>query len=110
MEVRMAARLAILLLIVATVSTFGQTDIQTRIARKVDAKEQRASQVVVSPGPDVRAARLQMFNRDVSELTALSQSVQSDLRQLQRGVLVKDLDANLKRLEKLSKKLRREMQ
>ena len=66
----MAARLAIPLLIVATVSTFGQTDIQTRIARKVDAKEQRTSQVVISPGPDVRAARLQMFNRDVSELTA----------------------------------------
>jgi hypothetical protein len=51
-----------------------------------------------------------MLNRDVSELTALSESVQSDLRQLQRGVLVKDLNENLKRLEKLSKKLRREMQ
>jgi hypothetical protein len=106
----MPTRLCLLLLMVAAVPAFGQTNIQTQIAGRVDAKEQRTSQVIVPPGPDVRAARLQMLNRDVSELTALSESVQSDLRQLQRGVLVKDLNENLKRLEKLSKKLRREMQ
>jgi hypothetical protein len=32
------------------------------------------------------------------------------LRQLQQGVLVKDLNQNLKKMEKLSKKLRREME
>jgi len=46
----MPTRLCLLLLMVAAVPAFGQTNIQTQIAGRVDAKEQRTSQVIVHPG------------------------------------------------------------
>jgi hypothetical protein len=36
--------------------------------------------------------------------------VESDLEKLQQGLLVKDPNGNLRKMEKLSKKLRREME
>ena len=51
-----------------------------------------------------------MLHHDANELSTLSAAVQSDLHRLQNGLLAKDLDKNLKQLEKLSKKARREMQ
>jgi hypothetical protein len=38
----------------------------------------------------------------------LSAALQSDLQQLQEGLLAKDLAQNLKKVEKLSRKLRQE--
>ncbi|MGC2473680.1 MAG: hypothetical protein WA485_05045 [Candidatus Sulfotelmatobacter sp.] len=49
------------------------------------------------------------IHQHAQELSALSNSVQSDLQQLQKGVLSKDLANNLKKMEKLSKTLRQEM-
>lgn len=107
----MPTRTVPLFLFLLTVSAFSQqTNMQARIAQRVDQREQRTSQVVVAPTPNLQAARMLFLHRDASELSALSESVQSDLRQLQKGVLVKDLNENLKKLEKLSKKVRREMQ
>ena len=100
-----------LLLLLTAVSAAGQkANIQTRIAQRVDQREHQISQVVVPPRPDLKAARLQALHQDANELSTLSESVQSDLRQLQKGFLVKDLNENLKRLEKLSKRVRREIQ
>jgi hypothetical protein len=59
---------------------------------------------------DVTAARLDAVQQDANELAALSSSIQSDLLKVQRGVFVKDLNDNLKKMEKLSKKLRKEME
>jgi len=58
---------------------------------------------------DLRAVRLESIHQHAQELAALSNSVQSDLQQLQKGMLSKDLAENLKKMEKLSKKLRQEM-
>lgn len=58
---------------------------------------------------DLRAIRLQAIHQHAAELSALSVSLQSDLQQLQKGMLAKDLAANLKKMEKLSKKLRQEV-
>ena len=101
---------SLLLFLLALPAVSEQTNIQTRIAQRVDQHEQRTSQVVVPPAPDVKAARLHALHQDASELSALSESVQSDLQQLQKGMLVKDLNENLKKMEKLSKKVRREIQ
>jgi hypothetical protein len=53
--------------------------------------------------------RLQVIHEDAEHLSALSISLQSDLQQLQKGMLTKDLAENLKKIEKLSKKLRQEV-
>ncbi len=43
------------------------------------------------------------------ELAALSQSIPPDIEKVAKGVLPKDLDGRLKRIEKLSKQLRKEL-
>jgi hypothetical protein len=61
------------------------------------------------PELDQRAA-LAAIHQDASELSALSSSVQSDLQRLQKGILAKDLQPRLQKMEKLCKKLRQEME
>jgi hypothetical protein len=53
---------------------------------------------------------MQALHHDAEELSDLSASVQSDLQGLQKGLLAKDLHEKLKKMEKLSKKLRRDME
>lgn len=48
-------------------------------------------------------------HRDASELLQLSQSVSTDINQASKGIVPKDLGEKLKRIEKLSKKLRNEL-
>ena len=62
-----------------------------------------------APELDTRAARLEAIHHDAVDLSTLSASLQSDLEQLQKGMLAKDLAQKLKKVEKLSKKLRQEM-
>lgn len=61
--------------------------------------------------PMVRPATAQasQLHRDTNELLQLSQSVSADINQASKGVLPKDLGEKLKRIEKLSKKLRNEL-
>jgi hypothetical protein len=107
----MPTRLVSLLLVLLAVPAVSrQSTIQNQISQHVDQREQRTSQVIVAPGPDVKAARLQALQNDANELSTLSASVQVDLQKLQHGMLVKDLNENLKKMEKLSKKVRREME
>ena len=61
------------------------------------------------PEADLRTIRLQTIHEDAEHLSALSISLQSDLQQLQKGMLTNDLAENLKKIEKLSKKLRQEV-
>lgn len=71
------------------------------------------SPTIVRPEPprdlDLRAFKLQAMHEDAKNLSALSAQLQSDLQQLQKGMLAKDLAQNLKKMEKLAKKLRQEV-
>lgn len=68
---------------------------------------------IVKPEPprdtNDKAFRQQAISQDARQLAALSASLQADLQQLQKGFLSKDLGQNLKKMEKLSKKLRQEV-
>ncbi len=55
------------------------------------------------------AIRIQTIHEDAERLSALNAALQSDLQQLQKGVLPRNLSENLKKVEKLSKKLRQEV-
>ena len=55
-----------------------------------------------------RAVAPEELKRDAAELSRLAQQVPDEIDALNRGVLSKDLDAHLKQIEKLSKKLRQE--
>jgi hypothetical protein len=49
------------------------------------------------------------LERDAKELASLAQLIPSEVHQVGNGRLPKDLDAQLKRIEKLSKQLRHEI-
>jgi hypothetical protein len=49
------------------------------------------------------------LERDAKELARLAQLIPSQVEQVESGRLPKDLDGQLKRIEKLSKQLRREI-
>ncbi len=65
------------------------------------------------PIPPVPVAKrtldLEKLRRKANELATLAQSIPPDIEQVAAGVLPKDLDDKLKRVEKLSKQLRREL-
>jgi hypothetical protein len=110
----MPARLVSLFLVLLAVpSASQQPGMAQRINQRIDSREQQISQIAKEPTPaelEVRAARLQTLHHDAEELTALSTSVQSDLQQLDKGLLTKDLNDKLKKMEKLSKRLRQEIE
>jgi hypothetical protein len=110
-EVRMPARLAPVFLFFLVMPVVGQSNIQQQISQREQSHQERISQVVnATAEPDAAAALRQTIHHDAEELSALSGSVRLDLRQLGSGILPKDLNEKLKRMEKLSKKLRREME
>jgi hypothetical protein len=51
----------------------------------------------------------QQLRKDAEALVTLSQSVLSDVGQVNKGLLPKDIDKKLKQIEKLSRQLRREV-
>ncbi len=62
----------------------------------------------VSPAPR-RAVDPAQLKREAEELSMLAQSVPADVDKLGKGLHPKDLDEKLKRIEKLSKQLRRNL-
>jgi len=106
----MSSRLVFLLVVCLAVAALSQQPrVAQQINQRVDSKEQRISQVIPPTEQDARRARLETVHHDAQELRTLSASVQSDLEQLGKGLLAKDLQAKLKKMEKLSKRLRQEM-
>jgi len=61
------------------------------------------------PQLDAEAVRRRAIHDDAQELASMSAALQADLQQLQKGILAKDLSQDLKKVEKLSKKLRQEV-
>jgi len=76
-----------------------------READQIANRPEKPPQVTVKPQA-VDPAQLQ---RDAKELASLAQLIPSEVEQLKSGRLPKDLDGQLKRIEKLSKQLRREI-
>ncbi len=62
-----------------------------------------------APMNKIPVATVAQLHHDAEELLQLSQSVSAGIDQTGKGVLPKDLPEKLKRIEKLSKKLRNEL-
>jgi len=76
-----------------------------REAEQLSNREEKPPQVTVKPQP----ADPSQLQRDANELASLAKLIPSQVEQLKAGRLPKDLNAQLKRIEKLSKQLRREI-
>lgn len=63
------------------------------------------------PMPEVSSEqRARVVKQEVQDLSELSSSVHEDLEKVQKGMLPKDLHEKLKKLEKLAKRLRQDME
>jgi len=98
----LASLLSITLLIEGQIHPFPPG---MREADQLSNREEKPPQVIVKPQP-TDPAQLQ---RDAQELASLAKLIPSEVEQLKAGQLPKDLNAHLKRIEKLSKQLRREI-
>ena len=107
----MPARIAgLLLVLVVAPAVSQQANIQERIEKKIDWHNDMATATVPPAELDAKAARLQTMHQDAEALSALSVSLYPDLQQLRKGLLAKDIGEKLKKMEKLSKKLRRDVE
>ncbi len=57
----------------------------------------------------VRRVNLAQVRRDAEELAQLERTIQIEIREAERGAMPKDLSDNLKKIQKLSKRLRGEL-
>jgi hypothetical protein len=105
----MPTRFASFVLLLVAIPALSQQTAQQQMSQKIWARGQMM-RPDSPPQLDTRAAAIQAIHRDAEELSALSSSLQSDLQQLQKGMLVGDLTQKLKKVEKLSKRLRLEVQ
>jgi hypothetical protein len=76
-------------------------------AEQADAQAEKNIPPPISPRTTVDIAKLKS---DAEELAALAQSIPSGINQTTKGMLPKDLPEKLKRIEKLAKQLRSEIQ
>jgi hypothetical protein len=94
-------------------STVGQFDSAIAAAQGGRFVNRNSAAREIRPEPprdfDLRAARLRSIHQDAEHLSALNAALQLELQQLQKDMLAKDLADNLKKAEKLSKKLRQEV-
>jgi hypothetical protein len=106
----MSVRLVSVVLVLLAVSVFSQQS--TVIQHTQDRVWSRGQPMRPDTPPelDPRAAILEAIHHDAADLSVLSASLQSDLEHLQKGMLAKDLGQKLKKMEKLSKKLRQEVE
>ncbi len=70
----------------------------------------RQSEKVEPPAPVRQTVSAAEVQQQVDELLSLAQQVHSDTQRVAQGLVAKDLKDKLKRIEKLSKKLRDELE
>jgi hypothetical protein len=105
----MHVRLVFVLSLLVIVPAFSQqSPMQQKIQQRYSAHDNNLRPEAI-PEMDQRAMRQKAIFQDVAELSDLSASLQSDLQQLQKGMLARDLNQKLKKVEKLSKRLRQEI-
>jgi hypothetical protein len=78
--------------------------------RQADAAEAQTQRNIPPPTQSQTGDNLTKLTQEASELAQLSQTVPLDVSNIPRGMLPKDLLPKLKRIEKLSKDLRRQLQ
>jgi len=76
--------------------------------READKAEEKFEKSIPPPQVSVHRNPRQL-QQDANELARLAESIPADVEQVGRGILAKDLNERLKKIEKLSKRLRNEL-
>jgi hypothetical protein len=84
-----------------------QANVQQRSQLRQEWHQEMQSNAMNGKNP---AAKNALISQEAQQLSALNLSLQAELALLQKGSLPKDLPEKLKSVEKLAKKLRRELE
>jgi len=76
--------------------------------READKASQRSESSIPPPQNSFRR-NPQQLQQDAAELAKLADSIPPQVEQVRRGLLPRDLNERLKKIEKLSKRLRNEL-
>jgi hypothetical protein len=74
-----------------------------------EARQYESKHPLEAPQPPTRKIDLAELQREADELSTLAQTIPADVRSTTQGLLSKDLLEKLKRIEKLSKRLRSQL-
>ncbi len=99
-------------LLACALGAAGQTQqeqVPPGITRAQRAEQKGRADMPPPLPPHVNLPSAQDLKRDADELSRLAQQIPGEVEALNKGVLNKELDAQLKQIEKLSKKLRQEV-
>jgi hypothetical protein len=102
----MPARTLAFVLLLLCVSVLAQ---QPGMGARLNGRMWSDREVRPEPVHTNPQVRLEAIHRDAQELSQLQSALQEQLQLLQKGMLHKDLAENLKKTEKLAKKLRGEV-
>jgi hypothetical protein len=91
------------------VPTWAQVGPIIRPGTRDAQKEENQPQVPPQYKPRSKPADPAVLKREADELTKLAASIPDDVDRASKGALASDLNERLKRIEKLSKQLRRDL-
>ena len=78
--------------------------------RRMPTPADASSDAPIPPAAKRPPVDMVQFQKDADELAQLAQSIPTDIHNVEKGLVSKDLNERLKRIEKLSKKLRGQLQ
>ena len=96
------------LLLIGSAFVFAQRQVPQGIRQADATEEQTQKNIPPPPQPIVRVDRDKM-GREADELSRLAQTIPTDVAGMNKGLLSKDAGEKLKRIEKLAKQLRGEI-
>ena len=98
-----------LCLLLTMESCLGQVKPIPRGVREAEQAEQQSEKDIPPPAKQTLPVDMAKLEKDANELATLAQAIPSEISQVTRGALPKDLIEKLHRVEKLSKHLRNEL-
>ena len=104
----MHGRLLLALTLIASTTCWpqGRRPVPAGVRQADKAEQEFERNTVPPPQPQSPTTNFAKVGQDATELATLSNSIPSDIDQLSKGFLSKDLDQKLRRIEKLAKRLR----
>lgn len=107
----MKRALSVLLLTILLIAPILQAQVRPipKGVREADKAEAQTEKNIPPPAPQRMSIDLEKLARQAAELSTIAQTIPPDVANVKNGLLPKDMILRLKQIEKLSKRLRREL-
>jgi hypothetical protein len=108
--VQLPLLLVVLFLSAVSVSSTGQSAPIRRGTRQADQAETQTDKNIPPPSTPQAKIDLAKMSREADELSRIAQSIPPDVAGIRNGILPQDVVQRLRQIEKLSRRLRSELE